>query len=184
MPKKSSGHAGIDKKSDGEAPADAIAMLVADHKSVAQMFGDFKKLVKSESSGAQRQEAARQICAALTIHAIVEEEIFYPAAREILEDKALVDEAEVEHSSAKALIEKIQGMGPEEPKYDAHVIVLNEYVEHHVKEEEGEMFPQVKRSKALDLMDLGDRMRARKTELIAQNGPAKPGAKDKAQKSR
>jgi hemerythrin superfamily protein len=105
----------------------------------------------------------------LTVHATVEEEIFYPAAREIVEEQDLLDEAEVEHASAKDLIAQIQDMQPEEDLFDAKVKVLGEYIAHHVKEEEKELFPKVRRSK-LDLHALGAEMLARKQELMAEVG--------------
>jgi hemerythrin superfamily protein len=101
------------------------------------------------------------------VHATIEEEVFYPAAREALgEDADLVDEADIEHASAKELIAQIEGSSPEDDHFDARVKVLGEYIDHHVKEEEGEMFPKVKKAK-LDTAALGTALVARKEELIA-----------------
>ncbi|MXO71895.1 hemerythrin domain-containing protein [Alteraurantiacibacter buctensis] len=143
-------------------PQDAIALLKADHREVKKMFADYEKLEED----ADKQALATQICDALTVHAQIEEEIFYPAAYEALDEDDLIDEAEVEHASAKDLIAQIQASSPAEPLFDAKVKVLGEYIDHHVKEEEGEMFPEC-RSSDMDLKALGEQMRARKAELAA-----------------
>ncbi|MFL6690415.1 MAG: hemerythrin domain-containing protein [Alphaproteobacteria bacterium] len=146
------------------AAKDAIALLKADHKEVKTMVEQFNKS-RSESKQAQ---LAQQICAALEVHAEIEEEIFYPAAREALrKDGDLIDEAEVEHTSVKELIAKIKGGSPGDQLWEAQVKVLGEYVNHHVKEEEGEMFPKVRKS-SLDLEAIGAQLAERKAEL--QNG--------------
>lgn len=110
-----------------------------------------------------------QICEALTVHAQIEEEIFYPAAREAIDDDDLLDEAEVEHASAKQLIAEIQSMTVEDRLFDAKVTVLGEYINHHVEEEESEMFPEA-RSSDLDLKKLGAQLEERKAELMAALG--------------
>jgi hemerythrin superfamily protein len=138
---------------------DAIQLLTADHAEVKKMFKAFEKAEESE-----KEVLVQQICTALTIHAQLEEEIFYPAARESLEEQDLLDEAEVEHASAKELIAQLETMGPQDALYDAKVTVLGEYIDHHVKEEEGEMFPKVKKAK-LDLNELGAQIEARREEL-------------------
>lgn len=148
---------------------DAIKLLVADHKEVKALFKDYEKLVKDEADGDDRQALAQKICLLLTVHATIEEEIFYPAARAAIEDSALLDEAEVEHASAKDLIAQIEGMSPDEDLYDAKVKVLGEYIEHHVKEEETELFPEVKKSD-VDLAELGADMVSRKETLLAELG--------------
>ncbi len=147
---------------------DAIDLLIADHKEVKALFKQYDKLVKAEAGSDEKQEIALQICTALTAHATAEEELFYPAAREVLgEDEDLVDEADVEHASAKELIAQIEAGTPDDPLYDAKVKVLGEYIDHHVKEEEGEMFPKVRKSD-LDLDSLGEDIAARKAELLGQ----------------
>jgi hemerythrin superfamily protein len=153
------------KRSASSAPRDAIALLKADHQTVQELFDKYEKTRSEERKGA----LAEQICHELTVHAQIEEEIFYPAAREALRDEDLVDEATVEHQSAKDLIAQIQGGKPGEELYDAKVKVLGEYIRHHVKEEQNEMFPQVRKTK-LDLRELGERLQARKQELIAGQG--------------
>jgi hemerythrin superfamily protein len=149
-----------------KAEPDAIKLLKADHKEVKGLFDEYDKLVKDEADATTRQELASQICAMLTVHATIEEEIFYPAAREALqEDEDLLDEAEVEHACAKDLIAQIEGGSPDEELYDAKVKVLGEYIQHHVDEEEGELFPKVKKSD-MDLEALGQELSARKQELM------------------
>jgi hemerythrin superfamily protein len=156
------------KKAASRSGPDAIRLLTTDHREVHRLFEDYKDLVESEAEGTERQALAEQICAMLTAHTTIEEEIFYPAARQALEEEEdLLDEAEVEHASAKDLIAQIQSMGPDDDLYDAKVTVLGEYVDHHVEEEEGEMFPKCKKAD-LDMKALGEQLAARKQELLAQ----------------
>lgn len=150
--------------SASKRPADAIALLKADHKEVKGWFEQFDKA----EDDAKKQELADKICRALTVHAQIEEEIFYPAAYDALDEEGddLLDEAEVEHASAKALIAQIEASSVGEPLFDAKVTVLGEYIDHHVKEEEGELFPEC-RASSMDLKALGEQLAARKTELLA-----------------
>jgi hemerythrin superfamily protein len=141
---------------------DAIAVLKADHKEVKGWFKQYEKLDDDGEKG----ELAQRICQALTVHTQIEEEIFYPEVREETEEDELLDEAKVEHMSAKQLIAEIESMEPGEELYDAKVKVLGEYVNHHVEEEEGELFPKVRKSD-LDLKEIGERLKARKDELMA-----------------
>jgi hemerythrin superfamily protein len=145
------------------AANDAIALLKADHKEVAEMFEKF------ETARSTKSKLAQQICVALTVHAQIEEEIFYPATREALGDEGedLLNEAEVEHNSLKELIGQIEGSNPDDELFDAHVKVLGEYVKHHVKEEEGQLFPKLRKSD-MDLAELGEQIAARKKELMSQ----------------
>jgi len=155
------------------APAgavDAIRLLVDDHDAVKGLFKTYEKLVKEEASVEEKQAVAQEICLALKAHTALEEEIFYPAARDALDDDGMFDEAEVEHESVKDLIEQIEGMSPQEDLYDAKVTVLGEYIEHHVKEEETEMFPKVRKTD-LDLKSLGDQMESRRDQLILEFSP-------------
>jgi hemerythrin-like domain-containing protein len=152
---------------DDESPAqDAVSLLSADHAEVKQMFETYRQLVDENADDEQRAELARQICSMLTVHAEIEEEIFYPSMRENIDDELVLDEAEVEHSAAKDLIEQIEGMDPSDALYDAKVIVLGEYIEHHVQEEENEIFPQAEKS-GVDLDELGAELASRKRELMA-----------------
>jgi hypothetical protein len=147
-------------------PQDAVELLDADHKAVKAMFEDYKKLAENDAAGAKRKALADQICMELTVHAKIEEEIFYPPVREAIRDEDLMDEAEVEHAGAKDLIAQILMMQPEEELYDAKVTVLGEYIDHHVKEEREEMFSKVRKT-SLDLVTLGEALRIRKEELKA-----------------
>ncbi|MFG6415175.1 hemerythrin domain-containing protein [Roseateles sp. DC23W] len=148
---------------------DAIELLTHDHRKVKSLFKAYDKLVKANGDAGEKQVIAAQICVMLTAHATAEEEIFYPAAREVLgDDEDLVDEADVEHASAKELIAQIEAASADDDHYDAKVKVLGEYIDHHVKEEEDEMFPKVRKSD-LDLDALGEAIAARKAELMGQD---------------
>lgn len=156
-------------RSKDASSLDATELLVADHKEVKRLFKDYNKLVEQGADVEEKTALALQICAMLTAHATVEEELFYPAAREVLgEDEDLVDEADVEHATAKDLITQIEAGTPDDPLYDARVKVLGEYIDHHVKEEEGEIFPKVRKSD-MDLDALGEEMAARRAELLGQD---------------
>jgi hemerythrin superfamily protein len=159
----------LTKSSERSAARDAVDLLKADHKEVKALFEQYKTLVENEEIGEERQAVAQQICLLLTVHATAEEEIFYPAARAAIDESDLLDEAEVEHASAKDLIAQIEAMSPDDALYDAKVIVLGEYIEHHVKEEEGEMFPKCRKSD-MDLVALGEAIDARKAELMDEMG--------------
>ena len=144
------------------APKDATAMLKADHKLVAGLFEEFEKT----KSDARKTSIVAQICKELTVHAQIEEEIFYPAVKAALKDHELVPEATVEHASVKDLIAAVQDKAPYGEMYDAKVKVMGEFVKHHVKEEEKEMFVKVRKTD-LDLDALGAQMAVRKQELMA-----------------
>ena len=145
-------------------PQEATAMLRADHKRVSGLFDLYEKT----RSSSRKKEIVSEICAELGLHAQVEEEIFYPAVKQALEDKELVPEATVEHATLKDLIAQVEGMEPDGEMFDAKIKVMSEYVKHHVREEQNEMFPKAKGTK-LDLMALGAQMAARKEELIASS---------------
>jgi hypothetical protein len=155
------------KTASAATPIDAIKLLMHDHSEVHALFLKYKKLAAKRASGDERQPLAEQICLLLTVHSTIEEEIFYPAARAAAVDADLLDEAEVEHSSCKALIAQIRDMGPDEDRYDATVTVLREYIDHHVKEEQDEMFPKCAKS-SMDLAAVGALLSARKQELMAE----------------
>jgi hemerythrin-like domain-containing protein len=145
---------------------DAVSLLSGDHAEVKQMFENYRQLVEKNADDEQRGELAREICTMLTVHAEIEEEIFYPAMRDNVDDDLTLDEAEVEHAAAKDLIEQIEGMDPGDALFDAKVIVLGEYIDHHVQEEENEIFPQAEKS-GIDLDELGAELASRKRELLA-----------------
>ncbi|MGK5023208.1 hemerythrin domain-containing protein [Janthinobacterium sp. RB2R34] len=142
----------------------AISLLMKDHQNVKALFTQYEGL--SDRSFATKKKLAEQICHELTVHTQVEEEIFYPAVRRPIHDGDLMDEAVVEHASAKELIAQILAMDPSEDLYDAKVTVLSEQIEHHVKEEESDMFPKVRKT-GVDLDALGEQIAARKEELSA-----------------
>ena len=142
---------------------DATTLLRADHKLVSGLFDEFEKA----RSPAKKKAIVSQICTELTVHTQIEDEIFYPAFKAALKDHELVPEATVEHSSVKDLIAQVEGIEPDGEMFDAKVKVMGEFVKHHVKEEQSEMFPKAKKSK-LDLHALGRQMLARKQELMAE----------------
>ncbi len=162
----------MQKKSNG-AP-DAVAILTDDHKRVKALFKQYEK-TKEEASSDDKNALVTTICSELKVHAQLEEEIFYPAAREAINDDDLLDEAEVEHASAKELIAQLDEMSPEDALYDAKVKVLGEHIDHHVKEEEGEMFPKAKKSE-LDTAALGEEMMTRKAALMRDMGLIEDGS--------
>lgn len=158
---------------DTKSP-DAIALLKADHDKVAGLFESFEKA----SGESRKQTIAEEICLELTVHAAIEEEIFYPACEGKVEED-LLKEAYVEHDGAKVLIAEIEAGSPSDEYYDAKVKVLGEQIEHHVEEEEARMeglFAQARKT-GLDMDALGEQMAARKAELIAsyeKSGLPKP----------
>jgi hemerythrin superfamily protein len=149
-----------------DAPPDAIALLKQDHRAVEALFDEFEDADESEQS-----ELATRICQMLTVHAQIEEEYLYPQAKDAFgeEEDELVYEAEIEHGSAKELIAKIEASTPEDPHFKPLMTVLKEYIKHHVKEEEKEMFPSLKDTE-LDLKELGSQLAHRKMELMEQMG--------------
>ena len=142
---------------------DAIALLRADHQLVSGLFAEYEKA----RSTPKKMELVSQICAELTVHMQVEEEIFYPPVKQALKDKELIPEATVEHATLKELIVQVEGVQPDGEMFDAKIKVLSEYVKHHVKEEENELFPKAKSTK-LDMAELGALLATRKHELAAQ----------------
>jgi len=163
------GHAKASKaraKQSGKTQ-DALKLLKTDHDAVENLFEQYERLKDKDES--KKEDLIGQICTALSVHAQLEEEIFYPAARNALEEAGedLLDEAEVEHGSIKSLVEQLETMSADDELCDAKVKVLSEYVKHHVKEEETELFPKVKKS-SLDLEAVGEEMAERKSELMAE----------------
>lgn len=142
---------------------DALALLREDHAKVDTLLKRFERARGEE----QKQSIATTICNELKVHARIEEEIFYPALHGAIEDEDLLHEATVEHQSVKDLVRQIESSSPSEDLYDAKVKVLGEYVKHHVKEEQNEIFKQARRA-GLDLAELGERLKARKQELMAE----------------
>jgi len=155
-------------KSRGKAQKklDAIKLLMNDHDEVEAMFKQFMKMKKD---GIQKSDLIEQICNALTVHAEIEEEIFYPACRDELGEDSdmMLDEAEIEHSTIKRLVEELEDADPDDEMTAAKVKVLSEYVTHHVKEEEEKIFPKIKKTD-LDLDALGVELMERKQELMGE----------------
>jgi hemerythrin superfamily protein len=152
-------------RSRPKTTVDAIDMLKQDHDKVEKAFKDFEKMDRQDADACRR--LVETVCEDLRLHTTLEEEIFYPAVREAIEDEDLMNEASVEHETAKMLIDQLLSMANDDPNYFATFTVLGEYVRQQVKEEQGEMFPAAKKAK-LDLVALGERMRARKEELAGE----------------
>lgn len=148
--------------------ADACTLLDTDHKAVKKMFKAYQDLAGSKARGAEQKklELAHQICQELTVHATIEEEIFYPALRQALNEPDMLAEAEVEHAGAKDLIAQIEAMDRADEMFDAKVKVLGEYIDHHVKEERNQIFPKARASRKLDLVSMRDELLARKEALM------------------
>lgn len=149
---------------------DACDLLDADHRAVKKMFKEYEELTNSRGRtvAQKKMDLARQICHELAVHAQVEEEIFYPALRAALKDTDLLAEAEVEHQSAKDLVAQIEAMDEADEMFDAKVKVLGEYVDHHVKEERGEIFPKARAARKLDLVSMREQLMERKEELMGE----------------
>lgn len=145
---------------------DAISLLTQDHNKVKKMFREYEKLCKKDDIEG-KEALAIQICQALTLHAQLEEEIFYPVVREAIDDDKLMNEAIIEHTTAKDLIGQIQSMRISDPMYDAAVTVLGEYINHHVQEEQNEIFPKVRKAR-IDLEEIGIEMAQRREVLLEE----------------
>jgi hypothetical protein len=158
----------------GNSP-DAVAFLMKDHRDAKALFRRFEKAERAS----QKEEICNHVCKLLQVHTKIEEEIFYPACRQAGLDQDQMDEADIEHASAKDLIAQVEGKSAKDSHYDAKVKVLGEYVEHHVKEEETEMFKQARRLK-LDMHELGRQMKQRAAELKVELGLAADGSIDKS----
>jgi hemerythrin superfamily protein len=148
-----------------QAPRNAFDVLEEDHREVEEWFDEYDELKDSDED--RKTELAEKICVALKVHAQIEEEIFYPQAREASQDNDLIDEAVVEHATVKNLIGEIEGMDVGEELYDAKIRVLGEMVKQHIKEEEEELFPELQSTK-MDLDAVGKELAERKQELMAE----------------
>jgi hemerythrin HHE cation binding domain-containing protein len=172
-----------EKTAENTAPrtlkeADAVDLLTDDHLQVDALFKRYEKLAKKEAPAEQRRTLAQTICDMLKAHTTIEEEIFYPAARRAGIDADLLDEADIEHASAKELIAQIEGGNPDADHYDAKVKVLGEYITHHVVEEHTEMFGKCRRAD-MDLVALRGELEARKMALMPDGeGAAAEAAND------
>lgn len=153
----------IAHEDDEPKAREATALLRADHKLVSILFAEYENALLK----IKKKQLVAQICTELTIHAQVEEEIFYPAVKKALNDGELVPEAIVEHATLKALIAEVEGKEPVGEMFEAKIKVLSEYVKHHVKEEQEQMFPKA-RATQLDMIDLGKKIEQRKAELLIE----------------
>ncbi|WP_371436595.1 hemerythrin domain-containing protein [Polaromonas sp.] len=149
---------------------DACSLLDADHRKVKKLFKDYEDLTKSKAKSAsqKKRDLANEICLELRVHAQIEEEIFYPALRAAIKETDLLDEAEVEHASAKDLISQIENATDVDDMFDAKVTVLGEYIDHHVKEERSDIFTKARAAKKLDLIAMRDQLQMRKEELMEE----------------
>ena len=150
--------------SEGEV-VDAIDLLKKDHDEMEGLFKDYEMLAEGDGDSGDRRALSTKICGMVAVHAMIEEEIFYPAARKAGVDGDLLDEADIEHGSAKQLIAEIGVARSSDSHYDARVKVLGEYIRRHVKDEEGELFPACRKSK-MDMAELGGRLQERKNQLL------------------
>lgn len=151
-----------DKPKSGAA-LDALDLLKADHDKVKSLFREFESL-KGNDDDERKSELVDEICYELTVHSMLEEEIFYPVLRSAIDDDDMMDEADVEHAGARELISQLEVMYPGDDHFDATVTVLGEEVAHHIDKEENEMF-EAARTAGIDLDDLGEQLSARKDEL-------------------
>ena len=150
---------------------DAVDLLDADHVAVKKLFQQFNKLAESDAPADQRKQMADKICMALTVHAQLEEELFYPAVREATGQDDVMDEADVEHASAKDLIAQIGDMQAHESHFNAKVKVLGEMIDHHVTEEREKIFPEARKS-GLDLAAMVPQLEERKQQIRQELGEA------------
>jgi len=165
----------------GPSTPDILSLLATDHAEVRAALDEYEDMGEDEDQSPDRQALAQRICRMLTVHATIEEEFFYPAARKAGVDPDLLDEANVEHASAKTLIAEIESAGPDDRLYDAKVKVLGEYVRHHVEEEEGELFDECRRVN-LDLYAIVMPMASRRAELMQADEAAGGGRGKRAAK--
>jgi len=145
--------------------AEALEMLMHDHDVVERAFRDFESMDRGDLEACR--QLIRSVCEELKAHSTLEEEVFYPAVRDAIGDEEIINEAAVEHETARMLIEQLENMEADDPNYFATFTVLGEYVKHHIKEEESRMFPQARKS-GLDFGSLAQRMRSRKDELVGE----------------
>lgn len=149
---------------------DALEMLKHDHREVETLFAEYESLADGGDTTAKEAVAA-EICEMLTVHAQVEEEVFYPAARQVLEQAEIINDAEEEHANAKQLISELEELSAEDDTFDARVKALRDAIIHHVEEEEGEMFAKLKEA-GMETETLGEQMAERKQEILDELGLA------------
>jgi len=147
---------------------DAIVLLKSDHQEAKDLFKKYEK-IKEGGSDEQKMDIAKKVCGALLIHMEIEEKIFYPRIRQKIDDNDLMNEALVEHNGAKDLIKQIGQLKPSDPMFDAKIKVLSEQIDHHVEEEETDMFPKA-RSAGIDLIELGLQLLEAKNRMRQEHG--------------
>jgi hemerythrin-like domain-containing protein len=152
-------------KSRTRTSVDAIDLLKQDHDKVEKAFKEFEKMDRQNVAACRRLIGT--VCADLKVHTTLEEEVFYPAVRAAIADEDLMNEAAVEHETARMLIDQLENMDADDPNYFATFTVLGEYVRHHIKEEQGEMFPAARKA-GLDMQAIGEKMQARRQELAGE----------------
>lgn len=149
-------------------PFDALEMLKDDHRQVEALFKQYEQLASGDDVAA-KEAIATDICEKLTIHAQMEEEVFYPAARQVLDKQQIIDEAEEDHADAKELIAELEEMSAEDDAYDRTVKSLSDAIAHHVEEEEGEMFTKLRQA-GMETESIGERMAKWKQEIMDELG--------------
>lgn len=152
---------------------DAIDLLTADHKTVMQLFEEFRVLHENVGDISRKTRLVEKICRELTVHAQIEEEIFYPAVREAVHDDQMIEDARQEHAGVKQLIARLAEMPPDHEDYDNTVNALRDEVEHHVSDEQDDMFRKAQRA-GLDTMALGEQLMQRKSMLVEELSGVKP----------
>ncbi|MFL6697030.1 MAG: hemerythrin domain-containing protein [Vitreoscilla sp.] len=150
---------------------DAVDLLANDHDEIAELFDRYEALAADGAPAEERRELAEELCTLLLVHSAIKEEIFYPAAREVLDEEYLIDEAMVAQDGARSLIDDIQAGDPTEPRYDAQVRILHELLTQHFEEERTELFPRVRKT-SLDLEEIGAEMAARQEVLMSADEEA------------
>lgn len=163
--RKKAAHAKREAGTADSNPHDALVLLTADHNEIDKLVREFERRRKA-ADHVEKGKLALRICLALTVHATIKKEVFYPAAEAVLggDDKELLGKARVEHDGIRHLIAKIENMPSDHPAFDSTVMVLAEQAARHMKKEEDEIFPRLRHSK-LDLVGTGERMAARKAQL-------------------
>lgn len=151
-------------KPKSSAAIDALELLKSDHDKVKSLFREFESLKGNDDEDERKSELVDEICYELTVHSMLEEEIFYPVLRSAIDDDDMMDEADVEHAGARELISQLEVMYPGDDHFDATVTVLGEEITHHIDKEESDMF-EAARAAGIDLEDLGEQLSARKEEL-------------------
>ena len=152
---------------------DAIALLDEDHRRLEKIFREFETL-PDDANDETKRGVVERASAALTVHIRIEEELFYPAVQRMLSEKILSEETVMEHSAARELMESLERLEPSDPFYDATFVVLAEYVKHHVRNQEKDIFPRIRKATP-DLNAVGAQMKQRKEELEDEDGPTESG---------